>query len=67
MTPEQAQGIYYDALARAYMKRRDEWKSPIVQNDAQLEAWRAVIVSVENALSLELMDAGVFSGEKGKH
>ena len=66
MTPEQAQSIYYDALGAEYQKRA-QWESPLVQQEAQLEAWRVVIGRIEGALTLDLMDTGAFSSEKGKH
>ena len=42
MTPEQAREIYHAARLKA-MQRTANWSKAIVQNECDLEGWKAVI------------------------
>lgn len=50
MTPEQAQEIYIAARQAEFREQADVWSKPVIQKQADLKGWEAVIKAIENEL-----------------
>ena len=47
MTPEKAQEIYIAARQAEFREQADEWSKPVIQKQADLKGWEAVIKAVK--------------------
>ena len=46
MSPKEAKTIYYKAYEAEYKRQHLKWDQPVVQHDAEMVAWKAVIDAI---------------------
>ena len=55
MTPEKAQEIYIAARQAEFREQADVWSKPVIQKQADLKGWEAVIAAVRKETDDEWM------------